>query len=85
MVPFVEIRWVPSVKSNTTGGCDTLSQHLRVIVGVGIAEGLLNGIKEILPVNKSNGTLRNRLRRHSDPPEKQNPAGGLSADPTGSR
>ncbi len=48
-----------------------------------MAEGFFGGLEEVLSVDKRNGLLYGRLSSHPQPPQKQNPAGGLAADPTG--
>jgi hypothetical protein len=59
------------------GHTDSFGQELRVIVGEGIAEGLLGGIVKVLPIKEGEGALYDwfsghwKVRRKKTPPEAQ--------------
>ena len=56
-----------------------IGQGEDVIVGVGVAERLAGGVKEVLAIDEDDRALSSRLRRQAGLRAKNNPARGLSA------
>ena len=56
-----------------------IGQGEDVVVGVGVAERLAGGVKEVLAIDEDDRALGSRLRRQAGLRAKNNPARGLSA------
>jgi hypothetical protein len=53
------------------GGTDPLGEQPRVVVGEGVAEGLLGGIEEVLAIEEGEGPLDCRFSAHGMPGKKE--------------
>lgn len=69
----------------TFGSTDRAGKGQWIEVRIGRAEDLSRRMEQVLPVDEGDGPLDPRLSGHYRTPERQYPAGGLAACPTGSK
>jgi len=80
VIPERIVRWIgdPGVEAHliellTLAPTDQASEARYVVVGIGVAEGFADGVKEILPVNEDDGAFDQRFRRHPAPQKRITP------------